>query len=73
MEESFFFNRGNAVAHNVDLKVIYEEVQLAKDKNGKNKQYAIVKKKEEFEYILYDKNSFEALENKSDYEVIEYV
>lgn len=73
MEESIFFNRGNAVAHNVDLKVIYEEVQLAKDKNGEKKQYVIVKKTEGFEYILYDKNSFETIENKSDYEIIEYV
>jgi len=39
-----FFNRGNAVAHNMDL--------------GEKKQYVIVKKTEGFEYILYDKNSF---------------
>ncbi|WP_438713314.1 hypothetical protein [Enterococcus sp. DIV0806c] len=57
----------------MDLKVIYEEVQLAKDKNSEKKKYVIVKKNEGFEYILYDKNGFETIENKSDYEVIEYV
>lgn len=75
MEESIFFNRGNAVASNVDLKVIYEEVQLDldKDKNGEKKEYVIVKKKNGSEYILYDKNSFVTIENRSDYEVIEYI
>lgn len=44
MEESVFFNKGNAISSTVDLKDLYETAQIEKYR-GLNEKLVIVQKK----------------------------
>lgn len=72
MEESIFFNKGNIITASVDVKDLYETVQIRK-KQCTNEKFVIVKKLDEFEYILFDKKDFEQLPNCEEYQVVEYL
>lgn len=73
MEESIFFNRGNAVASNVDLKILYEEAQLEKDRTEKSSDFVIVQDSEDSKYILFHQEDLEKSSNSNNYKIIQYI
>ncbi|MFV0559188.1 MAG: hypothetical protein ACK5NA_00520 [Enterococcus sp.] len=61
--ESIFFNRGNEVASDVDVKSLYRIAQIQKDQFGLDKTYVIVQNKEEETlYVLFDEDVFNQLD-----------
>uniref|UniRef100_UPI00403F2746 hypothetical protein n=1 Tax=Candidatus Enterococcus willemsii TaxID=1857215 RepID=UPI00403F2746 len=72
MEESIFFNKGNIITASVDVKDLYETVQIRKNQRTDEK-FIIVKNPNEFEYILFGKKDFEQLPNREEYQVVEYL
>lgn len=53
MEETIFFNRGNALTSDVDQEELMKKVQIEKDKRGLNEKLVIVQDKSG-EYLLFD-------------------
>ncbi|GAA3008561.1 hypothetical protein [Tetragenococcus solitarius] len=53
MEETIFFNRGNALTSDVDQEELMKKVQIEKDKRGLNEKLVVVQDKSG-EYLLFD-------------------
>lgn len=59
MEESVFFNLGNAIAAKRDSKELIKEVQIIKDKRERLGKLVIVKDELNGDHILFDLNDQE--------------
>ncbi|BAK94621.1 putative uncharacterized protein [Tetragenococcus halophilus subsp. halophilus] len=53
MEETIFFNRGNALTSDVDQEELMKKVQIEKDKRGLNNKLVVVQDNRG-EYLLFD-------------------
>lgn len=53
MEETIFFNRGNALTSDVDQEEMMKKVQIEKDKRGFNNKLVVVQD-DSGEYLLFD-------------------
>lgn len=53
MEETIFFNRGNALTSDVDQEELMKKVQIEKDKRGLNNKLVVVEDNRG-EYLLFD-------------------
>ncbi|MHC5374694.1 hypothetical protein ACYSNU_12930 [Enterococcus sp. LJL120] len=71
MEERIFFNQGNAVTSDVDLKALYIAAQIEKDSGRDKEPLVIAKDKRNNQYVLFFKEDFHALKNPEDYELVE--
>lgn len=72
MEESIFFNKGNAISSNVDLKSLYKTAQIEKYR-GTNEKFVIVQKNHDGEYILFNKTDFDQLTYCKEYQIVEHI
>jgi hypothetical protein len=72
MEESIFFNKGNVISSNVDLKSLYETAQIEKYR-GTNEKFVIVQKNRDGEYILFNKTDFDQLTDREEYQIVEHI
>lgn len=71
MDEHIFFNYGNALTSDVDLKALYVAAQIEKDKNNLQRELIIVEDPETAKFLLFSKDDFEKLENKDSYKIID--
>ncbi|GEQ48222.1 hypothetical protein LQF61_12250 [Tetragenococcus koreensis] len=53
MEETIFFNRGNALTSTVDQEELMKKVQIEKDKRGLDNKLVVVQDNSG-EYLLFD-------------------
>lgn len=53
MEETIFFNRGNALASKKDAKELIKEIQVEKDRRKPGNEMVIVQDEETGELILF--------------------
>ncbi|GMA47261.1 hypothetical protein [Tetragenococcus muriaticus] len=53
MEETVFFNRGNALTSDVDQEELMKKVQIEKDKRGLTNKLVVVQDDND-EYLLFD-------------------
>ncbi len=60
MEETIFFNKGNAIASYIDTKALYQSAEIAGYKTEKSNKLVIVKDEKSGQYILFD------MEHKAD-------
>ncbi|EOT29382.1 hypothetical protein [Enterococcus saccharolyticus] len=72
MEESVFFNKGNAISSTVDLKNLYETAQIEKYR-GLNEKLVIVQKKNGAEYMLFNQTDFDQLTDREEYQIVEHI
>lgn len=72
MEESVFFNKGNAISSTVDLKNLYETAQIEKYR-GLNEKLVIVQKKNGEEYMLFNQTDFDQLTDREEYQIVEHI
>lgn len=54
MEESVFFNLGNALASSKDTKELMRTVQIEQDKRGKKGRFVIVEDEANKEQLLFE-------------------
>ena len=73
MDETVFFNQGNALNTDVDIKALYVAAQIEKDRSGLHKELVIVRESKSEQYILFEKKVFDKLENKEAYQIIDYL
>lgn len=73
MDETVFFNQGNAMNTDVDIKALYVAAQIEKDRSELHKELIIVRDSKNKQYILFEKETFDKLENKESYKIIDYL
>jgi len=64
MEETIFFNRGNALTSDVDQEELMKKVQIEKDKRGLNNKLVVVQDNRG-EYLLFDFSDADAENDQS--------
>ncbi|MGM0123958.1 hypothetical protein IGI37_001332 [Enterococcus sp. AZ194] len=73
MDETVLFNQGNAINTDVDIKALYVAAQIEKDRSELHKQMIIVQDSKSKQYILFEKEKFDALSNQENYSIVDYI